>query len=1525
MSRNRKNSGPKSSAPRNLKKRVSRNRHESQSVSGFEQLESRRLLAWVGFDDGVTLTLRQTLDHGDSVVDNSGPARAFRVTDNVGTLTFVPRQNIRIEMLSNTGNQMDFLINGAVPHPGNVEMVLNHGPRTVNFIGTLNRINGNVTVRSGDGPQIVNLSPRIPAPIVVGGSFTAELGDGFDTVYNNENFVTVNGNFSMVGVNMFRYTDFLIPPVNADLKVGGTLSMDTTNENTESFLVEGGTFHDPNPQLNRRSMIMGGFIYRGGDNIDHINLNHTFIGGNIDIDLGLGTPFFGDPQNVTTLYQIGLTGPLYFEALGNIAIRAGDSALGNVTRLEGIFAGNTVTYVGGNTVDEITYTLYGTQADVNAVMGGGNDKFTLKRFDFPDFPTVWDGVNVLDINFGNDSGDTFVNNYGKFTFDSDITRFHWFDHKYTVGDDRMNLVQLINTGNVTIDNNGGRSGIDWRVITPLGSPAATTQASNLVVDLLPNTGNNLYMDLDNPVLAFLTLNVGDGARNIEFIGLSNNPLRDLIITAGAGNQNVRLSVNAPLAVASLNVDLGAGFDSVFDDQNNLILTQDLIFRGVNHFENQGNLTVSRHVVIANDADNLDILFANNSFMFVGGNFTFFGGTRRDVLRLNGAGGTSITGTTTIDLGVNTGPGTQQVLLDNALNSFGLSLQVTSPNATTPDEFRLDPAAALGGNVRVDLGGGQNTALIVGVFNGFFVQYAGGSGVDDVTFGTTGGAAEFTATLGAGNDKLTLLATAVIAPKKLDVDFGGGVDTFINLYGPFNFDAALRNLNGWTHEFTLFSGNLLSTQVGGSPNVTFDDNGPGGAIRFTAADTMVIAPVTSLSIVMLDGSLTNLVVDLDNSLAGDLTVNLRAGNRTFNMSGSSNTIGGNLVITGTTGNQQVGLGVNNRLDVAGTGTFNLGTGTDVLDTNGRNVLIGGPVSMTGVNTFVNSATASFGGSFTFDSSADGVNTLLDNTGTLSVNGDFSYTGGTARDEVRLMGAGGSVISGFANIDLGDNTAGGAQVVSLNSPLTSIGGALTVRSTGATSPDSFLSHPGTSIGGDIDINLGSGQNDAAILGLFGGSSIKYNGGADTDTVTLGTTVGDADVNIKLGAGNDAFTLLAGTAIAPTLRVDFGGGVDTFDNQYGIFDFDARLLNWDGFDRFFTLATNNLNIIQRSGSAASVTLDNNGAGGVYRLLTPNVTEMTTAGSIRLEMLDGSTTNVVVDLDSALAGNLIMQLRNGARNVSFTGSSNSVGGLLRIEAGTGIQNFTLAINSNLNVGGNLVINGRTEADVVEDGAKNISVNGAMFLRGIQTFLLDRTLSVGTDFNWVSSLETLDSSFANRGTFSVGGNFSYLAGSGADEVLFNTGGVSITGMAVFSLAEGTGAFQQRVRLTGGFSAGALTIVGGSATFGNRVVTDGMTSIAGDVVVNFSGSTSDNWIFLYGNYGGTYSTYRGGAGIDRVTFGANAPAARFAGLLNGGNDVFTLKTGTALDELFVDFGAGTDSLIDEIGNPHPFPATFINL
>src|SRR5262249_5839533 len=76
-----------------------------------------------------------------------------------------------------------------------------------------------------------------------------------------------------------------------------------------------------------------------------------------------------------------------------------------------------------------------------------------------------------------------------------------------------------------------------------------------------------------------------------------------------------------------------------------------------------------------------------------------------------------------------------------------------------------------------------------------------------------------------------------------------------------------------------------------------------------ANTVSLGAAGSGLAVNLVPGTSNLNVQLDTGLTGNLTINLASGNRSLNLTGASNTVNGNLSVTATTGDQNVQLSTN----------------------------------------------------------------------------------------------------------------------------------------------------------------------------------------------------------------------------------------------------------------------------------------------------------------------------------------------------------------------------------------------------------------------------------------------------------------------------------------------------------------------------------------------------------------------------------------------------------------------------------------
>ena len=1470
----------------------------------FEQLEEKRCLAFLGFFNGVTLMIDQTADDGDVLIENS--TGVWRATDNAATWTFVAAQNIEVNMLDNTANRLDLAVDEV--HTGDVTANLGEGVRDMFFEGVLNEIGGDLEVNAGAGTQLITLSGDAAADLFVSGSVDINLGEGADIVWGNGSATTVEGNhFNMTGVN-FTSDPATLPIETLSLTVGlpgpppipGNINIDNSGEDQSSIIVIGGT-------------AAGDVTYTGNVNIDRFDLTTTSVSGNVNVDLDVGNPFFGDSQLINIAGQVE----------GDVNMTAGDANLGNDIDLTGSFLGNIVSYVGGNLVDDIQYEFTGTQADVFVTMNGGDDRFDLNL-----------PVNLLEIDFGNDLGDVFSNNLAEpIDFEFDITNFQFFNFFYTALNDTLVMNQLIDTGDIVI-NNAGKGlppapdpGFDWQLFTGLGGVASTTRAENLILTMVPNTGNEVEMDLINPVIASIDMTLGDGARLVEFTGIANNPLRDITITAGAGDQHVDLSVNNPLGVASLEIDLGTGMDTVTDNANNLTINEDLLFTGVNNFQNDGILVVTRDFLFDTSGETQDSVFANNGTMIVGSTFTYTGGDGADEVRLNGAGGTTINQTALIDLGDSVIGNPQTAAVNSANTTFEKTLTVTSANSTGVDIFVADPGTTFNGNLSVSLGDGINDAFMAGVFGGTNVSYTGGGGQDFVDYSLTGNPATLTILLGGDDDELSLKAGSSIGGP-LFVDFGNNNDTFVNDFGTFNFDAMLIGLQSFSYTYTAATDSLTAVQVSNNGNAEFDNNGPANAFRYNNGVTD-ITPASNFTVAMLDGT-GNLEIALDSPLAGNLTANLGNGNRNLSLSGLSNSMGGDLVVTAGSGEQSVTLSGSPNLAVGGNAWLNLGVDHDILDENSINITTTGNLSLIGVNSFRNNGTVTVGGDLSVDNSADSVVSLFDDDASLVITGSFTYLGSSAADTVALDGAaGGSSIGGNAVVELGTNTSTlVGQMAWFNAATTSVGGNLTVTSTAAQGTDTYLSNAAASFGGNIDINLGDGANNADIVGVLGGSAVTYTGGSGVDIVTFGTTGSLADVDIDLGDNDDTFSLLAGAAIQPdTLTVDFGPGLDTFNNLYGPFDFNANLLNLDGFNHIYNFATDTL-VSSPLSDPGNLTIDNNGPGGAIRFINGGTNVITPVNNLTVNLLDGNS-DLDVNLDgSGLAGDLTLNVGNGNRSLYFGGTSNTIGGDLTVTAGSGGQTVEVAVNAHLGVGGHASFDLGTGLDVVDENSNNIDVSGDLTLTGVNQFETSGLTSVGGNVAVDTTGETESSLFDDDEKLVVTGDFTYTGGLGDDGVYLNGfSGTEIGGNVTIHLGGNVLGGEQDAYLNGPGSVfgGNVMVTSTDASHTDTYLTASSVTISGNIDIDLGGGT--NFANILGAVvAGTSVTYGGGSGTDTVSFGTTGNPVDVDVNLGAGNDDFNLLAGASIQPttLTVDFGGGVDTFDNQYGN-FDFNANLINL
>jgi len=359
----------------------------------------------------------------------------------------------------------------------------------------------------------------------------------------------------------------------------------------------------------------------------------------------------------------------------------------------------------------------------------------------------------------------------------------------SVAGDRLILTQTADDGLVSIDNNG--AGGEFRVLEGVGTTTFVA-ANSLEVLLLDNSHPFLALKFDNPVVRDVVVDFGNGSRAVSCTGTSNTIGGHLELLGGTGDQTVELAVNAPLSTGGdLRIDLDVGHDIVDEDDRDLTIGGDLLFRGVNSFENDGTMLVVGNVDVRSNFENQESFFDDDQSLTVLGNFRYKGGPGRDRVFLNGEAGSFFGGNVKIDAGDGPLAGGEQLLWVNSNTRIAGNLTFTARNSQE-DSFDSLSGTIVGGDIVINLGKGANEAAIRGRCAGSQISYKGGNGLDSVTCDLLGRETLVKLQTAGGADTVTLENSTNV--RKLIIDFGSGVDTFNDLFVlPKPFKTKLKNL------------------------------------------------------------------------------------------------------------------------------------------------------------------------------------------------------------------------------------------------------------------------------------------------------------------------------------------------------------------------------------------------------------------------------------------------------------------------------------------------------------------------------------------------------------------------------------------------------------------------------------------------------------------------------------------------------------------------------------------------------------
>jgi autotransporter-associated beta strand protein len=895
-----------------------------------------------------------------------------------------------------------------------------------------------------------------------------------------------------------------------------------------------------------------------------------------------------------------------------------------------------------------------------------------------------------------------------------------------------------------------------------------------------------------------------------------------------------------------------------------------------------------------------------------------------------AGGTTVSSGATLQFENNVAIGAETLTLDGTLrsasgaNSFGGAISGT-------------------GSVVVDAGSLSLGGTSANTYTGSTTVNTGMLDLNK-TAGMTAVAGSLTIGNGTGSTTVRLLASNQIADTSAVTLASGGTPT-LNLNG---FSETIGSLASNNSNATVQLGAGSLTLGSDNTSMTFAGtiSGSGGSLTKQGTGTLTLSGTssytggTTVSAGTLQGTtsslqgaiLNNAAVVFDQTSSGTFAGAMsgtgsltKQGSGTLTLSGANSYSGGTTVsagtLQGTTGSLQ-GAIVNNATVVfnqATNGTYaGAMSGTGSLTKQNT-----GTVILTGTNTYTGGTTVSGGtlqgntaslqgniannAAVVFDQAANGTyagvmsgtgSLTKQNSGTLTLTGANSYSGGTTVTAGTLQGNTTSLQGNIANnaAIVFDQTTSGtfAGTISGTGSLTKQGaGTLSLSGTntytGATTVSSGTLALGASnaLSSSTDLTLGSG----ATLSLSGFASQRVNTlNATNASLDFGTT-GTANYFLlgNVGTTTGTFTVSNWTSGSDVFGIATNSVSQTFlDNVYftglnvGVGAvISSSPTTVSGYGSFYTLTpipTFTWSGGQTTGNASD--LDNwsksgNWVGGI----APAV------GAVKSLVLAG-TVQTTTDMDGAYQiKGLLFRSDAGAFTInSSTGDSLIVAGsgILNESASTQTLNVSVALTSNQTwnaQGGNLVFSGATVLNgantLTIDGAFNTTINsvidsgsggivkngtGTLTLAGANTFTGGVTLNAGT----VSIASDSNLGAASTGlTFNGGTLLTSAALTSARAVTLNSGGGTLNTNGFNSTLSGAISGAGALTKTG---SGTLTLTGANSYSGGTTISGGTlqgntTSLQGNIANNaalvFDQSSSGTFA---GNISGTGSVTKQNTG-----------------------------------------------------------------
>ena len=783
--------------------------------------------------------------------------------------------------------------------------------------------------------------------------------------------------------------------------------------------------------------------------------------------------------------------------------------------------------------------------------------------------------------------------------------------------------------------------------------------------------------------------------------------------------------------------------------------------------------------------------------------------------------------------------------------------------------------------------GVNSSNTFTAVSGSSVNLAGGIGLDLNVLGLVGVTLGFAPTGvvdgGAGGNN-TLVLQNVLPSAGTGSGTGGAIST-LSSSTYINFQHLRVNSGTWNLQGPLVSGD--ATLNGGLVNV--NNGGVFGASAVSANGGAIAASTGGLT---LANNMTLGAGGLTTAGSNDFTLSgvfsgsgglTKSGTGTTTLTGAHTYTGPTTISSGTLALGSTGM-------LPSTGSVNLSGATGILDISGTSAgaTIGSLAGVAGSQVALGARSLTTGDatSTTFAGSASGTGGLIkQGTGTLSLAGVNTYTGGTTVNAGTLAITGSGALAGTGALTLGAGTtldisgsatnqavgaltgASGSRIVLGARTLAAGGAASTVYGGVISGTGSFfkqgagtltLSGANTYIGGTT-ISAGALQGDTTSLqgNIANNASLVFNQGVDG---SFAGTISGAGSLTKAGAGtltlSGANTYAGGTTVsAGTLQGD------TTSLQGNILD-NATVAFSQANDGLFAGVISGTGGVVKSG-VGTLTL-----GGVHSYTGNTQIDAGTlalaagssvASSSGVTLAAGGTLDISAAGDQALgllngAGGTVALganalTLNGAGNATFGGAITGSGGL--VMNGSGTQTLT---GANLYTGGTLI----------ENGTLALGAGGSL-AAGSPVTLTGGVLDISTAGN---------QSIAN------------LAGTGGQVQLGGGGALTVDGGNFAGTITGAGSLTKA-------GAGNLVLDGANSYSGATQVVSGGLVIGSDASHGAAGIQSDVTVASTGSIGG-FGHVDGN--IDVLAGGHLSPGAPVGTFTVNGN--LALQQGSLIDASF---------------------------